>query len=85
MARTPKGTTPDYEAFAKDLMALCGKHGVCIQAANMGNVMIGRARVHAIGDHDFWDISVDATHCTLGDEEDTALNPGTPLIKVTAK
>jgi len=73
----------DYEAFARDLMALCEKHDMSILAANEGQVRIGRGKVYK--STDFWDISVDATHCILGDEEDTALNPGTPLVKVTAK
>ena len=49
---TPR-TSPDYRAFARDLMRLCKKHGVTITASDEGFVGIGPANLKTVSDYTY--------------------------------
>lgn len=60
-------TTPDYRAFARDLVRLCRKHGVRIRAHDGGFVDIG-----AVGSKrsDYENLEVSPAGAEFGDTRD---------------
>ena len=42
--------TPNYRAFARDMMKLCKKHGVYMRACDEGFVILGPAKAKTVGE-----------------------------------
>ncbi len=57
--------TPDYRAFARDLMKLCKKHGVRIYAKSHA-VAVGPASARVSKDYDHDQIVADPAEVTIG-------------------
>ena len=81
MARTPKGTKPNYNAFAKALMDLCAKHQISITACSEGHVTIGRFKAKTYGDMDFFNMEANPNEVILGDKFDHEHN-GMSLVHI---
>ncbi len=64
-------STPDYRAFARDMMKLCKKHGIKIRAHNEGSVLLGPVTAKTYGDFPFSDFSFSPTEAVIGDNYDT--------------
>ena len=78
-------TITAYEAFATDLMALCAKHDIKIEAHDGGPTYVGPAthkgRHARFGKNEFADLTATPTEVILGDVDDE----GEPYIRVTAR
>jgi hypothetical protein len=61
-------STPDYRAFARDMMKLCKKHGIKIRAHNEGLVLLGPVTATTIGDSPYSVFRFSPTEAVIGDD-----------------
>lgn len=58
-------TSPDYRAFARDLMRLCKKHGVEVIATAEGFVGVGPANIRTVSEYEYTELEVTPTAAKL--------------------
>jgi len=69
---------PDYRAFARDMMKLCKRHGVCMKAADEGYVYLGAITDKKAKDCKYHKFQFSPIRAVLGNETDD------DMISITA-
>lgn len=61
----PTKSTPNYRAFAKEMMKLCAKYGIKMTAHDEGNVVLGPATAKSARDYPYYAFAFSPTEARL--------------------